>query len=567
VKPSARADAIGAVFLALFLPILLTWPLVTSFTTALPAAPDQEAATHLWGLWAALHEGSPLVVNTDLLAFPDGASVVLIDPGNLPWFALGSLWGPAAGYNTVVYAGVVLMGFAGAMLARRLGGSAALGVVLAAACPTMLANTAAGMTEGAGVGWVGIQLALLLCFVQGGRWWLGALAALAHAAAWYCGPYNGVWAAMLDLGVAAMLLLRARANGWRPLAKAVGVGAAAAALVVPLAWGLLVERAAAMPGGAARAGMPAVTDKPDIFRGGVLTGADLLDPWLPGPLTGGEADVSHTAYLGVVLLGAAFLSVAQDRRRWPWLAGALAFAALSLGPWLYWGGHAVRVADGVVPGPAALLIFVLPALGRLTRWYRAGAIATLLLVPLAAALPRRGVTRALTAALVVADVLLLAPLQWPLHQTAMPDTQPYLALAEEGALLELPPATTGQPPPGLWRDRTVLAQVAHEHPVGGGMMLISPSSAARGAQARLEALQRGEPLPAKSLDRIRRAGFRWLALYPEYRPVPADARANLEACFGSTVAESPEVWLFDLAAAPDAGCSPKTANDAPSPVH
>ncbi len=560
---SGRGRAGWTAAVVLLLPVLLTWPLVLAPDGALPAAPDQEAATHLWGLWAALGAGHPLVVDTDLIAFPDGARVVLVDPGHLPAFALGSLVGPVAGYNLVVALGFVWMGLAGALLAREAGGHPAVGAAIAAACPTLLGHAAEGMTEGAGVGWVGIQLALLLRFVRGGPKWTGPAAAGSLAMAAWCGPYNAVWCGILDVALAAGLLVRARRDGWRPVARAVGVGAAGAVLIAPLAWAVLGARDAGLPGSAERAGLPRVHEWPTRFRGGLEAGADLLDPLLPVQLTGGEAPVPHTAYVGVVLVVVASLAAWRDRTRWPWLAGAAAFVALSFGPWLYVAGRALRIGDGVVPGPAAALMLAVPGLARVTRWYRAGAVATLLLAPLAAASVRRPRAQVAVVAAVLVDALLLSPLTWPLPATSPPDVAVYEALDGDGALVELPPATTGEPPPGRWRDRTVLAQVFHGRPVGGGAMGRGPSDAARGAQARLETVLRGGGLPARSLAKVRAHGFRWLAVYPEYRSMPADARAHLEACFGPPVAASDEVWLYDLAAAGSTGCPARSREPTP----
>lgn len=555
----SRAEWVALMLALVFAPILVTWPVLPNFTSALPAAPDQEAAAHLWGLWAALDAGHPFILQTDRVAWPVGSPMVLVDPGNLPWFALGSVLGPVAGHNAVVLAGAALMALAGALLAREAGGDAALGAVLGAACPTALGHISEGMTEGAGVGWVGVHLALLLAHRREGRAWQGALAAGSGAAAWYAGPYNGVWAALLGVGLAAASAPGLLRGVWRPLARLAAVGAATAALVAPLAHAVLTVRPPNQPGSPGRAGLPAIHEWPDRFRGGLETGADLLDPLLPVLLTGGEAPVPHTAYLGVALAGAAALAVARDRRRWPWLAGAVAFSLLSLGPWIYAAGRAMRVAGGLTPGPAAALMLLVPGLARVTRWYRAGAVAGLLLAGVASTASRRPAVRVAIAAAVLLDALLLSPLTWPHHRSVPPDTAPYSTLTEPGALIELPPATTGEPPPGRWRDRTVLAQAHHGRPVGGGAMGIAPSDAARAAQGRLEGVMRGEGLPARSLRRTLDAGFRYLAIYPEYRAVPADSRAWLEACLGPPLAATAEVWLFDLDAAAAQGCpSPRT---------
>ena len=553
---SPRLRRVGLASALLALALVLLWPLPMVFTSHVLAAPDQEAAPHLWGLWAAWTTGQPLVLDTTLLSWPDGVTVVLVDPANLPWFGLGLPLGPAAAYNLTLLGGVLTMGLAGGLLAREAGGRPWLGATVAMACPTLLANAADGMTEGFGVGWVGVFLAMALRARRepGARAVIGA--ALALAAACYAGPYNGVWCALLGAAVGLRAMWDARGGAWRPLARLAVAAAAASALVLPLALAIQRHRPAHLPGSVARAGLPPRLDQPDIFRGGLRYGADLTDLALPALLTGHEAPVSHTAYLGLIALGLAGLAVARDWRRWPWLAGASAFAALSLGPRLYWGGVAVELADRGLLGPAGVAMLAVPALARLTRWYRAGAVATLLLAPLVSAAPRRGATAALAAALVVGDALLLAPLAWPLHHAPLPDAAPFAPLtqASEGALLELPPVTSATPPPGHWRDQLAVLQPLHGRPVGGSIMRLPVSPEARKAQAAVESWLRDGVLPAPTLARIRADGFRWLALYPAYRPMPDAARARLAACFGAPVAVTDDVWLFDLGVAPPDGC-------------
>ena len=538
----------------LLLRLLLLWPLPAVLGTEVLAARDQEAATHLWGLWAALHEGQPLVLRTTLLAFPAGLQVVLVDPANLPAYALGSLLGPVAGYNMVLYCGLVLCGLAGALLARETGGLPWLGAVAGMACPTVLANAADGMTEGYAVGWVGVQLALLLGAArQGGAGRvLGAAAAL--AATWYGGPYNGLFAALLDTGVGLGLLLRSEQRAV-VLRRLVGVAVAAVLLASPLAYAVLRLRTGDLPGMAERAGLPRVVENPAIFRGGVQTGADLLDLALPGPLTGGEAPISHTAYLGVVALGLAVAAVVRDRRRWPWLAGAALYAGLALGPYLYLGGEVLRLGGRPLLGPAGLATLAWPLLGRITRWYRAGAVASLLLAPLIAtwgSTRRRAV--GLAAALVV-DALLLAPLAWPLHHNPPPEVAPYLQLEGEGAIFEMPRTTTAEPPPGAWRDRTALVQAFHGRPLAGTIMnLQDPPGVLRHHRAMLQLVRTGE-LPAGDRARLVGDGFRWLAWVSTYLPLTETMRANLERCLGPPVARGRETTIYALDRA-EAGCLP-----------
>ena len=567
VRP-ARAWTSLALGLILFgLPLLLLWPGPAVWRTDVLAAPDQEAATHIWGLWAALREGQPLFIHSTLLGWPAGVRLVLVDAANLPAFALGqALGGPAAGYNSVLYFGLVLQGVAGALLARTVGGAPWLGAIAAMACPTLLSNAADGMTEGFAVGWVGVQLAALLRALRGdGKGW-ALLAVLGLALAWYGGPYNGLFAALIDavVGLSALIAARMRPADLRVVAARLGsIAAGAALLISPLAYGILFLRDAELPGSEVRAGLPKIVNNPLIFRGGVQTGADLLDPLLPGALTGGEAPISHTAYLGLAAVLIAALMVARDRRRWRWLAGAACFCALSLGPYLYLRGVALNVGGHALLGPAGVLTLILPPLGRLTRWYRAGAVATLLLAPLVSLAgkgrPLRGLVLGVA---LVADALLAAPLAWPLHATPLPESAPYAALQGEGAILELPRNTTGEPPPGGWRDLTALAQTLHGRPVPGTIMrLPTPPGAAEHTQS-VQGLLRTGGWPAQDRERVLSDGYRWLAIYLDRAPLTERMRANLNACLGEPLAEGKALVLWSLvASAPPRDCLPARAPD------
>lgn len=534
-------------------PLVVTWPLARVGGREILAARDQEAATHIWGLWAAIEEGQPLLLRTPLLAWPSGVELPLVDSGNLPWFALGLPLGLPAAYSAVILAGVLLMGLAGALLAREVGGRAWVGALVAMACPTLVANIADGQTEGFAVGLVGIQLACLLRFVRTGRPAWGAAAALALAWAWHAGPYNGLWGSALDAAVGLGLLWGARAGAGRaPLGRALAVGLAALILTLPLAWAVLTARHDTLPGSGSRAGLPRIVENPSIYRGGIQTGADLLDAWVPGWLTGSIADPSHTTYLGAGLVCIGILAVARERRLWPWLAGLLACVLVSWGPWLYVMGEVPRPGGRPLMGPVGALVLTVEPLGRVTRWYRAGAVATLLLAPLVArayAARPRGVLAGLgLSALVAVELTVNAPLAWPLVHHPLPDAAALLELPEEGALLELPPATTGDPPLGRWRDRVGLTQPRHGRPVGGTIMNLPPSAAALEAQTTVKTLMRLGRLDAEDHAAIQDAGFRYLALYPAYRPLPAPARAQLEACLGAPAAESDEILVFDLGA-------------------
>ncbi len=559
--PSHRAPGLPTLAVLALLPIVLTWPLARVFLTQVVAAPDQEAAPHIWGLWAAGRTGQALTLSTDLQAFPEGIELILVDPFNLPLFHLGALMGPAAGYNLLLFTGVVMMGVAGALLATEWDAPPWLGAVAAMACPTLLANAADGMTEGFGVGLVGIFAALMLRAARTGssRAWLAAAVVLGLTP--WAGPYNAVWAGLLGMGFAAAGLVRRRTD---LLFRTIGVGLGGALLGLPVGLAIFRSRSDALPGGSDRAGLPEIVDNPAIFRGGVRTGADLLDPFLPVQLTGGEAPVSHTAYQGIVVLLCAIWVARSHRSARAWLLGAVGFIVLSFGPWLYWGGSVLRLSGAPLAAPAGLAILAVPVLGRLTRWYRAGAVATLLLAPLAARAGRTPHIQVGIALAICLDVLVCAPLAWPLHHSALPDVTALQHLPEPGALLELPPVTSGEPPPGRWRDLTAIAQVLHGRPVGGAMMGLGVSTRARSGTDAMRALMRSGRLDPTDHTRLREAGFRYGVVHRNHFQLPDGARQRLTDCFGPPVLESPALLVHDLGPADTpAGCFSSQPLDTP----
>ena len=92
--------------LVLLLPWALLWPLPLVSRSALVTSPLSEGVTHLWIWWAAFRGHAPLHATTDLLNYPDGVHVSVIDPMNLVPFALGWALGPAAAFNTVLVWGL-----------------------------------------------------------------------------------------------------------------------------------------------------------------------------------------------------------------------------------------------------------------------------------------------------------------------------------------------------------------------------------------------------------------------------------------------------------------------------
>lgn len=494
------------------LPALLLWPLPLVFARALVSSPLSEGPAHLWGWWAAWHAGQFTTLHSDRLNHPDGLVLQLIDPLHAFVFALGAWAGPAAGFNLVLCFGLAIAGLGGALLAREAGADRPgllLGAVIGLSAPTVVAVAADGITEGLGVGWAAVQLALLLRLRRGASpARVGALAA-AIAAGVTTGPYNALFIAIVDVPVGLWMLRRTRA----PLVAA-GI---AALLCAPYLRGLL-QRPEGMPGSEARAGLGLPTPV-SVWRGGLERGVDLLDLFVPAPLTGPASDLPHTAYLGVATLGLAALGAralvhaGRAREGCIWLGGAALFASLALGPWLSVGGSYLTLGDRPLLGPAGLLSLYTP-LGRLSRWYRAGAVAVFLLIPLAV-VALRGRAAWVASLLVLLDARLLAPLPRAFDTI---DARPSTALAvADGPIAELPSVHP------LLRaddvaDLNLLLQVHHGQPTNGTLhaMVGAANSPSLGAIRRVASLEAPEQDAARATRTLAKNGYRYLAIYRQH---------------------------------------------------
>jgi hypothetical protein len=428
------------------------------------------------------------------------------------------------------------------MLAREAGADdwgAAVGAAVGVACPTMMAVAVDGITEGLGAGWVGLQLALLLSLRRDCRWHRVLLVALALVLAVHSGPYNAVWCALLDGSVGVALLAHTRRH----------VVAGGLALVASAPFAVLsLSQSADQPGAAALA-QPQPPPSTPLWRGAWREGADLLDLLLPAPLTD-HAPLATTAYLGVSVLLLSGVGVWRWRRAggrpWPWVLGAVAFAALALGPWLSVGGELVEVDGYRLLMPAGWLER-LPPLDRLSRWYRAGAIAMLLLAPLAARAVR-GPGALVAAAVVLLDLRLLAPIPIVLPVTPLPETSALVGL--DGPFVELP-AIQPLGHPHQIADENLLLQLFHGQATGRPR---DDVSAGRGLSPGARQLRRAwnQPPGPEAIAMARSGakllgeeGFQLVVVYPGR--LPGAGRATFEAAFGAPVGEDATVVAWELA--------------------
>lgn len=513
--------SLGPWLLVLLQPLVWLWPLPLVASWALVGVPHGEVADHLWGWWVVAQEGALFATHTELIAHPEGLRVQLIDPlHRLPWTLGSALGGPTWGWAAVLLFGHQVAGAAGLLLARVTGADTAgqvLGAVAGGTAATVVGVAADGITEGLGVGWVGIQLAALLWLARapdrGSALRRSLLLGLALAAATWSGPYNAVWAALVDVPLGLWLLRRTR---WPILGGALGL-----LLSLPVL-GESLARPEGTPGSASR-GLPELPRLPETaWRGSQREGVDLLDLLVPDVLTGASASPPTTAYLGVILVACALLGLWRaPRARWGWLAGAVAFATLALGPWLMVGGELQTLGGRPLVAPAGLLEG-LPGLSLISRWYRAGAVAVLLLVPLAArALGPRG---SLVAALLLGlDARLGSPVPWPLPVFAWPECGACEVI--DGPVANLPPVfPVGWP--GQIAGLDYLHQVQHGQPTNGTLestVNVATANPALGVLRRVAIGHVPEDDDARAQVRVARRmladqGYAWLALHEAQLP-------------------------------------------------
>ena len=495
-KTTARSAARDAL-VHLGIAALATWPMVLDPTRRLLGHPDVDSWNHAWGPWwfAETLSRGELPWHTTLLASPRGGTLWYIDPiGAVLGAPLVPILGAIGAYNLTVLLQSAVTSVGGRRLARALGAgpeASWIGAVGAACSAYALCEIHNGVSEAAGIGWALLALAAGARALRGGRWrdyaatgaWLG----LTAIGTWYYGLGVGVTLVGWTIGIAllqAAAWLRAH-KGARTLApdaenapaptstdavptvEAVPVTEGTPAAGAPerylrsrarvwFGMGLAAMIAAGVSTPALLAARTSLTASDSIVHRGELRPEDrdlllshnALDPrayLLPrfhsvDLAARGEA-FRHASYMGVVALGLAF---AAGRQRL-WLLGVLPAAALSLGPWLWWGGDWVAAGPGMRYAlPFAWVQGFLPGAAA-THAQRVGMPVVLVGIAVAAVgadgLARRWASRAprlpvlaLFGALLVADHLGEAP--WPLARSPVVDLGLH---AELGARPAVPP--------------------------------------------------------------------------------------------------------------------------------
>nr|WP_139088700.1 hypothetical protein [Oscillochloris trichoides] len=476
-----------ALCMSLGLGVLLTWPLVTRFSTDLPGRAHkdglEDAYQNVWNLWwtvQAFERPAHLLI-TDRFFFPETPNLfyhTLAPINTLLVAPVTALWGPIAGFNTVAMLSFALGGLGMWVLARqRVGhGAALLAALVFIASPFhMAALVSDGQLQIFAIQWIPWYVHFLLRSLKDGaaprlrrprtaaNWlWAGGFLALSAWSDWY---YTLFLLIFTLLAVLWHLFQQRQAAGLRGvMLHLVGVGLVAGVGAAPLVLPMLWEASQHTYMNTYPPDDPARLSA-DLL--GFLVPAQLHALWGGAPLGWGVSfAVNRRFYVGVGVAILALLALWKRPAARPWGLMALIFGLLALGAELRVNG----VATGI-PLPYAF-IANLPVV-RLTRQPdRFDVLVTLALAMLVA----HGATW-LTAQirqprwrtplfLLVAGLLLLDYLPAPII-TRTPPVPPFFAAlphTDDGALLEYPFHVDG-----AYRDaERMLFQTIHTRPISGG---------------------------------------------------------------------------------------------------
>jgi len=353
-------EHIAAILCYAALSIVISWPTVAHFTTALTST-GGDARHELYLLWHTQQVllGRQPLFEASLLYYPLGTTLLTHSTGPvtglvaLPFW----LWGPAAAFNGTLLAGLTLSGYAMFLLARDVGLESEVAFfagcfVLAA--PMTLAGLPEHLTKSFTAGMPLVLLALRRALNPHHhlRWTL--VVGLALLFVLLHNGYQFIYIA-LACGVMglATLLGAPREQRRTVIGRIILAALSALALCAPLLIAIL--RASHDPT-LLVAVNPNLPDAPDLLqfllpdRISALFGTWSLSILQPDDAA---AQISHETavslpWIGLILAG---LGMIRDRRRvWPWLLLALLCVIFGLGPELYVrgqplliGGHAIRM--------------------------------------------------------------------------------------------------------------------------------------------------------------------------------------------------------------------------------
>lgn len=536
--------------------VVLTWPMVTGFSTAVGSAravlgylysSPEDAIQHTWNVWW-VHQALTTGQNpywTDMLFYPDGVQMYVQILGLLNvllTMPVTHLFGPVAGFNTGILIAMAASGYAGFLLARlftpRLSIALICGLLLTAS-PFHMLKMQIHQHNLISMHWLTLYLIALIYLERAPSWQTIAAtivtALLALFSDWYwflialiCTP---AWAAAaLARSTQPARLLRA----FLSIAAGISLG------LLPMLTGIALS-ADRLPDVASRG--PLWFDYIKGFSADALGlfGPNLLHPiwgerlWsLARPAQARYAIDGWYVAAGWVLLACAAIGLPELwRRQRPLVVMGAAAWIFSLGPELRVAGYQTGI-----PMPYAL-IQNLPLLQIARRPALFTAVVLLVAVAAAALGIQRLVERAPASrrSLVIGGVALLAAIDLAPPSTAqrqlMPLEPPALMreiAARPGAVADLPFTWTED-------GRSLLNQIGHGQPIIGGYLARMPSYPSLnqvpllGNIARMRNSQDIVPLDTDALRAMQCAyPLRHVLLYlPEVRPEQQEAIADITA--------------------------------------
>lgn len=536
--PTRRRAALEALTVGCCALVVLAWPSLLG-SEVLVGSPLGETDNHLWMFWRELTSLPRPVTN-----LPQGVPLPLMDPTNLPLYALGGVVSPVAGWWTLRLGNLVLALVGGYALSRCVAGhrGALVGMVALGAAPMLAGMFDFGITESWPVGWMALHAAALVQLGRTGRPWLVGAAGVTLGLVALSGWYFAFFGLVLEALLVPVLLWRHRRWGL------VFQGGLALAMVLPRFLAFLAAQGHWQP----RWMLPSPTPPPWRPDWADVTprGTDLLNLVLPHP------NVLHpgkSSYLGLVVLALAAVGVwRRPRVAIPLVLAAVPFCVLALGYWPTIAGHPI----GTMGAPWFLLRVSKSVLG-LTHWDRALVGALPFFAAAAAvgvdALPRLSRVAPLLAGLVLADSLVLSGVAWP--RTAYPAEVPTGLRQLEGrdGVVQLPFDNGRQPfsgePPRLYNRWQVFLDrpVSENYEAVDALLLESDLVAAVHGRCRQRAtlplsmlpprerlhlaLPTGKVLRAE-ISALREQGYGFVYLHADRCPDLASAHDALDTTLG-----------------------------------
>jgi len=443
--------------------------------------PLSDMCTHLWGMWWTGQDASGLLPwmfeRADSINHPHGGALISCTPLNDALAQpIAALLGIEAAYNIVMLGNLALAATGAFLLARWLTRDTRASLIAGLAfgfTPYALSyGLASGGTEMVAIGWLPLATLALLRTIDAPSWrWPligGACTAAMGASCVYYGPVFG----LLGLAIAGRWLLRLirdaelRATAPRTAARmllfAVVTMILAAphlsrlhtavtspdAVLEPARVGDLTSRVFPVEG--ADGDYQHILDGASASAIGNIFLANVITPGPGGVQLSEEVTRFYLApYIGLSVLALALLGLWNPGRRRLafWWAVFGVFLLIAMGPRLAIT-ESLHLQDGLSPAFLALYhLYPLHPLNHDACYYAVSLMAASVavahgVVVLQSKLPAawRQLGLAAVGALVLADLVLLSGLGWPLPAGPIDPPQAWAALAERdgGAVVELP---------------------------------------------------------------------------------------------------------------------------------